>query len=283
MNDVDFCYRHSDRATGAHCTRCGRAICADCMIQAPVGHHCPTCVKEGNKGVRQINWQPSGMQLGGGLTSVVKILIATNVAVFLLTSSHTAWELKYAQLGSDIALHHSYYRLLTATFIHANLFHILGNMMGLLIVGSPVEGAIGKARFTTLYFLAALGGSTASYLFAQPNVFGVGASGAVFGLFGAYFVLARSRRADTSGILVLLGLNLALSFTNRAIDWRAHVGGLVVGTLVALLITVTERRPEPLRRIIQIAGFLVILAGLIVAIQLRTDHLRALLTPMRGS
>jgi membrane associated rhomboid family serine protease len=277
METVEFCYNHRDRATGAHCTRCGRPICPDCMIAAPVGHHCPTCVKEGNKGVRQSNWSPTGMQLGGGLTSVVKLLIAANVLVFLLTSSHTAWELKYAQQGQAIALHHSYYRLLTATFIHANLLHILGNMLGLLIVGSSVEGAIGKTRFFTLYLLAALGGSTASYVFAQPFIYGVGASGAVFGLFGAYFVLARSRRADTSGILVLIGLNLAFSFSNKTIDWRAHLGGLVVGTLVALIITVSEHRPEPQRRIIQIAGFVIILAGLAIAIQLRTDHLRTVL------
>jgi membrane associated rhomboid family serine protease len=277
METVDFCYNHHNRATGAHCTRCGRPICPDCMIAAPVGHHCPTCVKEGNKGVRRVNWSPTSMQFGGGLTPVVKLLIAANVVVFLLTSSHTAWELRYAQQGAAIAVHHSYYRLLTATFIHANLLHVLGNMVSLVIVGSSIERAIGKTRFVILYLLAALGGSTASYLLAQPSIYGVGASGAVFGLFGAYFILARSKRADTSGILVLIGLNLAFSFSNRAIDWRAHLGGLVVGSLMALVITVSERRPEPVARIVQIAGCVVILAGLLVAIQLRTDHLRTLL------
>jgi membrane associated rhomboid family serine protease len=246
------------------------------MIAAPVGHHCPTCVKQDNKGVRQMNWRPSGMQLGGGLTSVVKILIAANVVVFLLTSSHVAWQLRYAQIGGEVALHHQYYRLLTATFIHANLFHILGNMLGLLIVGSPVEGAIGRVRFGVLYLLAALGGSALSYTFLAPNVPAVGASGAVFGLFGAYFVLARSRRADTSGILVLLGINLALSFTDRAIDWRAHIGGLAVGTLLALVFISAERRTGAQRRIIEIAGCLLTLAAVIVVVQLRTDHLRHL-------
>jgi membrane associated rhomboid family serine protease len=247
------------------------------MIQAPVGHHCPTCVKEGQKGTRQINWRPSGMQLGGGLTSVVRILIVANVVVFILTSSHVAWQIRYAQIGREIALHHQYYRFLTATFVHANLFHILGNMLGLLIVGSPVEGAVGKVRFGVLYLLAALGGATLSYLFIGPFVPAVGASGAIFGLFGAYFVLARSRRADTSGILVLIVLNLAFSFTDRVIDWRAHVGGLIVGTLVALLFTVSERRPESQRRLIDIVGCAAILAILIVAVQTRTDHLKTLL------
>jgi membrane associated rhomboid family serine protease len=246
------------------------------MIAAPVGHHCPTCVKQDNKGARQINWRPSGMQLGGGMTSVVKILIAANVVVFLATSSHVAWQLRYAQIGAEVAVHHQYYRLLTATFIHANLFHILGNMLGLLIVGSPVEGAIGRVRFGVLYLLAAVGGSALSYAFLAPNVPAVGASGAVFGLFGAYFVLARSRRADTSGILVLLGINLALSFTDRAIDWRAHIGGLAVGTLLALVFTFAERRSGAQRRIIELTACLLTLAALVAVVQLRTDHLRHL-------
>jgi membrane associated rhomboid family serine protease len=246
------------------------------MIQAPVGHHCPTCVKEGQKGTRQISWRPSGMQLGGGLTSVVRILIVANVVVFILTSSHVAWQIRYAQIGREIALHHQYYRFLTATFVHANLFHILGNMLGLLIVGSPVEGAVGKVRFGVLYLLAALGGATLSYLFISPFVPAVGASGAIFGLFGAYFVLARSRRADTSGILVLLGINLALSFTDRAIDWRAHIGGLAVGTLLALVFTFAERRSGAQRRIIELAACLLTLAALVAVVQLRTDHLRHL-------
>jgi membrane associated rhomboid family serine protease len=133
------------------------------------------------------------------------------------------------------AVHHGeWYRLLTAPFLHANIEHILFNMVTLAIVGSPVEAELGKARFTVLYLLSALGGSVASYLLSPANVLGVGASGAIFGLMGAYFVLARRRGWEVANIGALIVVNLVIGFASSTIDWRAHVGGMITGAVVAL-------------------------------------------------
>ena len=167
--------------------------------------------------------------------------------------------------------------MLTAAFLHANFFHILFNMMALLIVGPPIERAIGSVRFTALYLLAALGGSVCSYLFSNPQLMGVGASGAIFGLFGAYFVFARSRHADTGGIVALIVINLVFSFADPLIDWRAHVGGLITGTLVAVAMSLAERRPPGERRAIDIATVAVVLVVLGALVQVRTHQLHPLL------
>jgi len=242
------------------------------MVQAPVGHHCPTCVKEDNQGVpqpRQMRWMQPGQTR---LTPVVTALIALNVIIFLITSSRPDVEVRYAQIPSRIAAG-QYYRLITAAFLHANFYHILFNMLALLIIGPPIEAAIGRVRFLALYLLAALGGSVCSYLFSPVNIAGVGASGAIFGLFGAYFVLARARRAETSGIVALIGINLVFSFVDSAIDWRAHVGGLITGVAIGAMLTLAERRPPAQRRAIEIATFGVVTAVLIGLIHLRTDQL----------
>jgi membrane associated rhomboid family serine protease len=273
MVHAETCYRHPDRLTGIHCTRCGRPVCPDCMVSAPVGHQCPTCVGEGNKGVRQVSWRPGTTRLGGRITPMVKLLVAVNALVYLITSQHLNNDIfRFGQLPIRVA-HGQYYRLLTSAFLHVSFVHILFNMIALLIVGSPVEAAVGRVRFLGLYLLAALGGSVASYLFSNPLQVGVGASGAVFGLFGAFFIIARSRRADTSGILVLIGINLAFSFTDSLIDWRAHVGGLVVGVAIAGVLTVADRRPPSQKWLVEAVGCVAVLVLLIALVSVRTQNL----------
>ena len=245
------------------------------MIEAPVGHQCPTCVHEGNRGVRPVRWTPPTSLGRGSLTPVVKALLAINVVVFLISSARPSVVDRYAEYPIAIA-GGQYERLLTAAFLHANFLHILFNMMALLIVGPPIERAIGRLRFAGLYLLAALGGSVCSYLFSNPRIEGVGASGAIFGLFGAYFVLARSRQADTSGIVALIVINLVFSFADPLIDWRAHVGGLVTGTIVAAAIALAERRPAGERRAIEGAVVAVAVVVLVALVQLRTGQLHNL-------
>lgn len=132
-----------------------------------------------------------------------------------------------------VAIHDGqWYRLITAAFMHASWEHIIFNMLTLAIVGPPVEAEIGKVRFLALYLLSALGGSVASYLLGPRFELGLGASGAIFGVMGAYYVLARLRRWDTSAITVLVVINLVISFATPGIDWRAHIGGLITGIVV---------------------------------------------------
>src|ERR1700730_9544852 len=119
------CYRHLTHETGASFTRCGRPICPECMIQAPVGHHCPECVREGNKGVRTVRWTPPGS--GGRVTPVVATLIATNVVAYLVSTSQPSVLARYEQVGALVASG-QYDRLLTAAFLHAGILHLAFNM-----------------------------------------------------------------------------------------------------------------------------------------------------------
>jgi membrane associated rhomboid family serine protease len=139
---------------------------------------------------------------------------------------------RFAMWPIGVHFYHQWYRLITSAFLHANAEHILFNMIMLAIVGPPVEAELGKARFLLLYLLGALGGSVGSYLLGPPNEVGIGASGAIFGVMGAYFVIARRRGWEVRSIVALIAINLALSFISPLIDWRDHLGGLVVGTLV---------------------------------------------------
>jgi membrane associated rhomboid family serine protease len=206
---------------------------------------------------------------------MVKLLIVVNSVVFLVTSRQLDLEIsRYGELPVGVATG-QYYRLITAAFLHVSLVHLAFNMVALLLVGSPVEAALGRSRFLALYLLSALGGSVCSYLFGDPHVAGVGASGAIFGLFGAFFVIARTRRSDTSGILILIAVNLVFSFTDRAIDWHAHVGGLVVGLAVGGLFAVSERRPESQRVVMEVVSCLAVLAVLVLLTSVRTAQLRA--------
>jgi len=146
----------------------------------------------------------------------------------------------YAQLPA--AVHHGeWYRLITSAFLHANIGHIAFNMFALAIVGPAIEAELGRIRFIALYLVSALGGSLGSYLLSDPLQLSLGASGAIFGLMGAYFVIARRRGWDSSAILGLILINLLIGFTSTGISWQAHIGGLVVGSVVGLAMTRSGR------------------------------------------
>jgi membrane associated rhomboid family serine protease len=230
------CYVHDDRLAGSVCARCGKPICPDCMHEAPVGWHCTNCLKQGARSspVRRVRPRSPGRLGNTRPTPVVIALIVINVAVFIWEESNlTSIERRFGMWPNGVHYFHQWYRLITSPFLHASFAHIALNMLTLLIIGPPVEAEIGPFRFTALYLVAALGGSVGSYLLSPASVLGVGASGAIFGVMGAYFVLARRRGWDTSTILALIIVNLVLGFTESGIDWRAHLGGLVTGGVVA--------------------------------------------------
>lgn len=257
---ITSCYQHPDRETGIHCTRCGRSICADCMVPAPVGHHCPTCIKEAqpdSQRVRSVRWS-SGRGTRAGV--VVKGLIAVSVVAYFLQQSDPTVTIRYANWPFGIG-NGEYYRLTTATFLHANVSHLLLNMLGLWIIGSMVEPVLGRVRFLVLYLVAGIGGSVAYYLLGDPNGLALGASTAVFGLFGAAFVIARARGGDTRTILTLIGINLVFGFVVPGIDNWGHLGGLVTGGVIAGIFELTERWPESKRIALQVAGVAVVLAA----------------------
>ena len=254
------CHAHPERTAGALCRRCGRPICPECMVEAPVGFQCRTCVRRDSREAPVKRWRPSSAgRLGNTrITPVVIALIVVNVGVYVWEIStkpgffsiagnaygcplpHVA-ECKYGLLAT--AVHQGqWYRLITAAFLHASPSHLVFNMLTLAIVGSPIEAELGRARFVALYLVSALGGSVASYLLSNPGQIGVGASGAIFGLLGAYFAIARRQRWDTSAILALIVVNLVIGFASTTIDWRAHIGGLVTGTVVGFVMSRSRSR-----------------------------------------
>jgi membrane associated rhomboid family serine protease len=246
------------------------------MRSASVGYQCPTCVAEGAATVRQPR-----TTFGGRVTSdtsrVSLTIVAINVVVFVLGLALGERELqvRFGQIagfpgGLGVA-DGEYYRLLTAAFLHAGVFHILMNMFALAQLGPVLEAALGRLRFVTLYVLSALGGSVLSYLLSDPLDLGVGASGAIFGLFGAYYVVVRRLGGETRSIVTLLVINLVITFSVPIIDWRAHLGGLVVGAVVAAAFSYVPRGPQ--RGTLQALACAAVALLLVGAVVVRTGAL----------
>jgi len=267
---VPVCYRHPDRETYIRCTRCERPICPDCMTSAAVGFQCPECVAEGRATtpdvVSVLGTKPAERPL------VTMVLIGLNVLAYVvqITSGTDALSgldkiaAQYGMWPAGIALDDQYYRLITATFLHASFLHIGFNMLVLWMLGPQLERILGHLRFTVLYLVAGLGGSVASFWFSSPGIVGVGASGAIFGLMGAYVVVGKKLRADIGQVLGLIAINVVIGFVAGGVDWRAHLGGLATGAAVAAVFAFLPRKPA-----LQVLAVVAILALLVVAVLAR--------------
>jgi membrane associated rhomboid family serine protease len=171
---------------------------------------------------------------------VTYALIGICLFVYLLQQADPGFTGRYGLIPFAVE-QGQYARLLTSAFLHAGLLHLATNMITLYIVGIPLERVLRPARYLTVYVLSALGGSLLSVWLSPEFSIGVGASGAIFGLFGALVVLRRQVGAEAGGLAVLIGLNLVISFAVPNISWQAHIGGLITGTLVALVMTGIDR------------------------------------------
>jgi membrane associated rhomboid family serine protease len=242
------CYRHPDRQTGVSCSSCGRPICPDCMTPTPVGMRCPECMRQRTKVVRN----PTGTPGQFGAFPATMALIVINVIVYLveiaggsggLNNPSGKFVAEFALNGFYVSEEGEWYRLVTGGFLHASLWHIGFNMVLLFFLGRLLEPALGTVRFIVLYFAALLAGSFGALLLTDPATFTLGASGAVFGLAGATFVIARGRGMDVIATQVgfLIVLNLVFSLGARDISLGGHIGGLVGGILCALAIVAGER------------------------------------------
>jgi membrane associated rhomboid family serine protease len=229
------------------------------MTPTSVGMRCPECSREKTK-VRTVRTPRN--RLG-----VTEILIAINVAVFLaevatgvtLGGSDSGWVYNHGALfgpsiaghfafppGFPFAGHHQYWRLLTSGFMHASLIHIALNMLSLWFVGRVLEPAIGRTNFLAIYFASLLAGSFGALLF-EPQVPTLGASTAIFGVFGALIVVAQARRIPIwqSGLGPILVINLLFTLTISDISVGGHIGGLVAGFITGwLVVEFGERRDK---------------------------------------
>ncbi|OKJ17360.1 rhomboid family intramembrane serine protease [Kitasatospora sp. CB01950] len=240
------CHRHPERETGVSCARCGRPVCPECMVSASVGFQCPDCVRgAAEQAPRQRTSFGGVLALGDGAL-VTKVLIGLNLLVFLLTEYVSRdWQVKlglvsWAPLpGLRYGMAEGpqeWYRLVTAMFVHGGLLHIATNMFSLWVLGPQLERVLGRVRFVVLYLVSGIVGNALSFMLtAGPNqLFTVGASGAIFGLLGATAVLFRVRRVPMQPVIALLVVNLVITFSLKSmIDWRAHIGGLVAGAVIA--------------------------------------------------
>jgi len=261
------CPRHPDRLSYVRCQRCGRPVCPECQRQAPVGVQCVDCVAEAARSAR-----PTQTVLGGrvhdGRPVVTITIIALCVVSFVLQLAVPGWTSRWA--FSPAAGQVEPYRFLTTAFLHStSIFHILFNMYALWIVGPFLENALGRARYIALYLICAVAGSVGVLLFASPVTDAwftgaVGASGAVFGLFGAVLVVLRRLGRSAQSFLMIIGLNLVIGFVVPGIAWQAHVGGLVVG---AGLGAVYAYAPPARRREVSIVAT-VVAAVLVVGLAL---------------
>jgi membrane associated rhomboid family serine protease len=283
------CYRHPNRESWVSCVRCGRHACPDCLRSAPVGQQCVDCIS-GGAGQTAAR-RPTTVFGGRPARSAVVTwtLIGLNVVLFLveLAKPNIAndWGLLgYATFSANGPLQGiaagQWYRLITSAFLPPatglgglGFLDILFNMWALYVVGPSLEQLLGRARFIAVYLLSALGGGVAFYLIGPSNVLALGASGAIFGLFGAWLVVSKRLQLDTRGILVLIGINLAFSLIYRsAIAWQDHVGGLIAGMLVTAAFAYAPRKN---RVVVQAVAAVAVLVILIVIVVLRTSHLTA--------
>jgi membrane associated rhomboid family serine protease len=235
------CGNHADRAASVVCGHCDKPICTECMHQAPVGWQCPECIAAGAKKTRVIrpfagsNANRTGIVGSTNPTSVVIGLVVVCVVVFVASGFGKASVIyRFGMWPYGVHHSHQYYRLFDSIFLHLDFLHIAFNMITLFIVGPAVEVMLGKSRFLALFLVAGIGGNVLSYLIAP--VFGVsaGASGAIFGVLGAYVVLALIQHKPMGPVLALIVINLVIGFTGN-VEWQAHVGGLVTGALLALM------------------------------------------------
>lgn len=237
------CYVHPDRETRLACSSCGRPACVDCVQRAPVGQKCRDCAApEGNARVITASDVRAGAR---GATPVTFTILAVAVAVHVVGLVLPEVGERIFAAGAQVnplVERGEWYRLFTAAFLHspAGFTHILFNMFALYLFGPQLERQAGSVPFATLYLASALAGG-AAFALSSPGGVAVGASGAIFGLFGAWLAASLRSRHTPAGaaglrqLLLVLGLNLALPLFVPGIAWEAHLGGLVAGFVIAFL------------------------------------------------
>lgn len=235
MTAAPVCYRHPDRHTLLSCSRCGKHICSSCSIDAAVGQRCPDCVKE--EGVQRVvptRARSRARSRSAGAPATTIFLIAA-VAVFLFGPDE--WVPYLAQSNVELAAG-QWWRIFTVVLLHASFSHVLFNMWALWALGPQVERGVGTGPFVGLYIASAGVGGAFAYHLGGPFDIGVGASGAIFGIFGVWLSWAFHRRGTAMGRAMLgqlgflLLINAALPILIPNISWQAHLGGLLAGLLI---------------------------------------------------
>lgn len=270
---AEVCYRHPLVQTGVHCTRCGKPICPNCMIPAPVGYQCPDCVGRARREFRSGPGRRIQVARVKGI-SATSVLLVSILGMFALEvfvaggrsllagpSPQTMFDLG-ALAPPAVAIDGQYWRFFTSMFLHVGLWHVGFNSYALWIFGNQMESAYGRWTFVVVYFVTGFIGGVAAYLFASPFAVSAGASGAIFGLFGAFLAYNYRRRHTAAAALnlrwalTIILLNVFITLTIPGIGYQAHIGGLIAGLLCGRLIDGVG--PHDRQKVIQWAGILAI-------------------------
>jgi membrane associated rhomboid family serine protease len=238
------CYRHKDRETGVSCSNCGNPICPDCMTATPVGMRCPDCARQRTpvRTMRNVYVQPTATYVLIAICTLIWIGEALGGG----RGSELYQDLALVGLNADAnreligVSQGEYWRLITGAFLHdpANPLHLAFNMYVLYWLGTMMEPALGHVRFLALYFASLLAGSLGALLLSDVTAFTTGASGAIFGLLAAAFIMQRERGINPmqSGLGAIILLNLGITFVLPGISIGGHLGGLIGGAIAALAI-----------------------------------------------
>jgi membrane associated rhomboid family serine protease len=265
------CAVHDDRFARRRCPRCDRPVCEECLTSGDGAEVCPWCRRDLAVGATRATpaaRPPGRVRRRQASAPVTFGLLAVYVAVFLLGTATGGTRSPIAIAGAQInalVVAGEWWRVLTATMLHAGVTHLLFNGYALYVLGPQLERGVGSLPFAALYLASGLAGGIA-FLFAAPDQVAVGASGAIFGLFGAWLVAAWANRdtphgrAGLSQFGLLLAINLALPLFVPNIAWQAHLGGLLVG-LASGLWWAARRRAGVLVR----AGGPAVIAGVLLA------------------
>lgn len=293
------CYRHPGRESYIRCQRCDRTICPDCMRDAAVGFQCPSCVDEGKKATR------SGRTAYGGLrptnaSTTSGVLIAINAAVWIAILATGGAGSRLVDLlglrpngicdvgrgGIDVPeqicttqggtwlpgfADGAYWQVLTSGFTHVTIMHIAFNMLALWVIGPQLEVALGRVRFLALYLLSLLAGSAVVLWAGSEYQLTLGASGAIYGLFGALLIVARKVGADMRSLWALIAVNVFITFAVPNISWQGHLGGFVGGAAVAAILVYAPRGAQ--RTTFQVCGLVAVGSLLALAMILRAAAL----------
>jgi membrane associated rhomboid family serine protease len=283
--EIPTCYRHPGRETYVSCVRCGRHACPDCLRSAAVGQQCVECIREGNRGSRQATTVFGGRPTAGAV--VTWVLVAINVLLYLVVLSEPNVGNELGMIGRGFVPGSSglqgvaegqWYRLITNAFVAPTglgFLDIIFNMWALIVLGPPLERLFGHLRYIAIYLVSAFGGSVVVLLF-EPHELTLGASGAIFGLFGGWIVVSRKMQLDMRWIVGLLVLNFVIDFAGRNfIAWQAHIGGIVVGGLLAAAYAYA---PRANRALLQGGATVLLVAILIVAVIVRDHQLASAVT-----
>lgn len=248
------CPRHPDTVTYVNCQRCGLPTCPECQRPAPVGVQCVGCVKKASDSQRRERTIYGGRATSGRpIVTITLMLICLALWLGELASDTVFSELAFASFLGDTQP----WRFITGAFLHDpnGPYHIALNMYTLWLVGGYLEPMLGRARYLVSYLLCALGGNVAWLWFSTPAAGEagswytavVGASGAIFGLFGLLVLVNRDQQRDLRSIYIIVGINFAIGFILPGIAWQAHLGGFLVGLVCGAVLTMLRAKQASLQ------------------------------------